>query len=557
MPLLVSSVLVIFGIVVTAGVAVRLDAGSFLSRVLMGSYILRAALAVGFYVVSAWHLPILPSLHMEDGFWRIARDAQAYHWLSMVVAESMRWGTEYPLFPYFGDPDFSIVVAGMYLALGAHPLYVPLLNALCWTGVLTLTYRLAEPLNGRRGAVAATTAVAAWPSAYIWSAQLMKDSLILLLVLMLLTLIARTFQRAWPLRGTLVRWLAFLPLAFVMTRFRFYLVPLALAAAGVMVLRRIIWPGEGPSRTHVALRGLAMAGILMGVFVAARGISPFGILTSKDHQRHHFAKGEYFEARGDVTRARWEYLRASGRVSPKSPPRLPPEAKAFHLPGKLPPEFRSTSLEEAKRLALDPVQETPPADAPIPEAVVLDQGLTQLGDTFTLRNTRKMQRGFLPWRPTRPQDGEQPASVVERLVSSALDIVVQAPAGVARALWSPFPWQWFAPAGDTGAFRRVAALEAVLLMACTPFFALGVVRGLRSGRDCSLLLSVFALVSLVLMGVIVVNLGSLFRLRLLAVAPMLLLAGTYVVYRWIPENKNVDAASARRIARSLAQRISA
>jgi hypothetical protein len=668
-PFLVCSCLIGAGASVTWLVARRLSAERLVSRILLSSFALRVALAVNLYIISAWHLPILPSLHMEDGFWRITRDAQAYHWLAIAIAESMRWGTEYPLFRYFGDPDFPILVAVVYRFIGAHPLYIPLLNALCWTGVLTLVYRLAERLNGQRGAIAATAVVAFWPSSFIWAAQLMKDSLILLLVLGLLTQFVVTFERGWGSRRTVVGWLAFLPLAFLMTRMRFYLVPLGLAAAAVVVVGRVIWPERKsdaaepvdsradpakrlfdlareyhlykdaglaertyrsvvelyPSswyamraayylsamtltapyarrerrRAEFVLSAIVIAAMLTGMFVVARGIDPIGLLTSSNVQQNHFNKGQYFEARGEADRAIWEYLRTSGRIPRKSPPEFPLEAKTFHLPGKIPPEVMAElnaarrlaqeslgdenwklaneawdrfTMTQAKQLAMAPIPEVPPPAGETPQGLVFGQGLRQLGNTLTLRNMATMQEGFAPhsdqpwtnatgdpeWiriipapRITLPEPEPLPmfagdllpnipVSALDRRVVAAYDTAVQIPPAIANALWAPFPWQWLAAEGDTGAFRQVAAVEAILLMLCTPAFALGLFRGLRSGKDVAWLLATFAAVAMTLMGLIVVNIGILFRLRLLFLVPLLVLAGAFVADRWVPVGREAE-----------------
>lgn len=108
-------------------------------------------------------------------------------------------------------------------------------------------------------------------------------------------------------------------------------------------------------------------------------------------------------------------------------------------------------------------------------------------------------------------------------ISTPGDLVRRLPATVAAALFAPYPWRWFA-GSTTGAFRTLAGLEVVLLTTLLPVLIAGGVRAARTGDFGAELTLTYGLVIWLMVALVVVNEGTLFRLRLQGALPVLVVA---------------------------------
>lgn len=464
---IVSLALIIAGAGLTLVVARVLRMSKPLTWLVVASYALRVTGAVGLYLVSAWHLPILRDLQMPNGFWLISRDAEQYHRIAVRVAESLRAGTALPDFSWYGDADFFIIIAYLYRLIGAHPVYVPLINATIWSGILGLAYFLGRRLRGERAGALSVALVAAWPSAYIWSAQVLKDSLALLLMLVVLAIAAIVLEEGVKgVRGAMLC-AVMIPVALVLARLRIYVIPIVLVAIGAVLLLRLGVPSiRGRVATAAACATIGV--VLIVAFLAARAVNVASMVTPLDPQ------GDPFVA-----------------------------------------------------LPLTPT--TPPSDMPgapgVPETT-MQRLLRQLSYvTPTLSRIAFLQERFRTTNEGTAVAEDRRTSV--RRVGDVADIVLQVPTVFAYAMWSPFPWQWFVARGDTGAFRQLSAIEVVLVLLLTPWLCIGVVRGLGARRDGAWLLIAFSITAAVLMGLTVTSIGILFRLRLQFLLPLLIITAAY------------------------------
>ena len=411
--------------------------GIVLSTAVLTAYGLRCALAVLLFIVSAYQLPVLENLQLGQGFWAFAPDSRTYHLHAVEIADALRAGTEIPpLFDTSGEPvssprDFFLFTAFLYRVLGAHALYVPLLNAVFWSAVSILSYGLARRLNGHEAGLIAALLVSFWPSTYIWSSQILKDSLVIFLLVSAFVLVT-SFWNGRRRKGVA----ALVPLAlvvFLLAGLRYYLVPIFVVAIGAAVLAAAC-RRQG---AQVA-RGCILMALLAAAFVLARSVDPISFFSPS---RSSFSE--------------------------------PADAGQLRKPGI--------------------------------DSVVGILGLDQL-----TRQDKLGLRGF----------GGLMASV---------------PLGVARAMFAPFPWDWFSPPGDTGAFRKIAGIEVALLIALAPFFAIAMVNAARFGSSEVWLFLAYVGVLATALGVSVQNLptlgdyvdGILFRLRLQFVVPMFILLGAY------------------------------
>lgn len=124
-------------------------------------------------------------------------------------------------------------------------------------------------------------------------------------------------------------------------------------------------------------------------------------------------------------------------------------------------------------------------------------------------------------------------------ISSPRKLVTYLPRALAIGFFAPFPWQWFDTRGSTGVMRTLAGLEMLLLYFLMPAVLSGVWSVLKQRRPEGVLLVAFVLLTAVPLSLVVANVGTLFRLRLSFLLPLLLLAagdplGCYVQgARWL------------------------
>jgi hypothetical protein len=97
-------------------------------------------------------------------------------------------------------------------------------------------------------------------------------------------------------------------------------------------------------------------------------------------------------------------------------------------------------------------------------------------------------------------------------IRSARDLIAYLPRAAALGLWAPFPPMWFQSGNLMGrAGRLVAGAEMLAMYACELLAIAAVV--LRPRRLPALLLVLFALSGVTILGVVVTNIGTLYRFR--------------------------------------------
>jgi hypothetical protein len=161
-----------------------------------------------------------------------------------------------------------------------------------------------------------------------------------------------------------------------------------------------------------------------------------------------------------------------------------------------------------------PVTTAPPAATPSPLPPV------------SLDALAKARRGFATAGGTLRSDAFESVSTPRALVR-------QLPEAVAAALFAPYPWRWFAGA-TTGAFRSLAGLEIAMMLALLPALALGAARLIRTRSFVATFMIVDGIVIWLMVALVVVNEGTLFRLRLQGMLPVMVVAiagGGLGVYR--------------------------
>lgn len=446
--------------------------GRSLLIILLASYSLRVALTLGLYLVSAYEIPLFQSLHLPGGFWRFTYDAPSYHVNGARIAEALRGGAELPQIMVGNQPflvdnyDFFYFVGLVYWAFGTHPLHVPLLNAMFWTTIAFLGYELARRIKGESAARLAAALISFWPSGIIWSSQILKDSVVILLLLFSLYLVIQIWEEKG--RVALPAAIVLMPAFFLLVRIRFslgaVLILAVIASIGltmVMRFRELRWRN--------AIRALALMILLWVPALVAQSADPSYALF--------------------LVRSR------SVATSPTNPTKASSETSAQSKPTLLQPTLNIV-VETARR------------------------SFNSARQTYSFASIDIRRRGYA---------GTGGASNVAADVQfrNVWDMIIFLPRGLAYALYGPFPWDWFSLAGDTGVFKAFAGVEALLMIAATPFLLVGGLTAVRSKRMDAWTLLIFGSITIAFMALTVTNLGTLFRLRLNGLTPLLILVSAF------------------------------
>jgi hypothetical protein len=91
-------------------------------------------------------------------------------------------------------------------------------------------------------------------------------------------------------------------------------------------------------------------------------------------------------------------------------------------------------------------------------------------------------------------------------------------------LLAPFPSQWFDTKGSTGVMRTLAGIEMLCLYVLLPGILLASWNTVRRGDPAGLFLLTFIVLLACVLSLVVANLGTLFRLRLQFLLPLVMLA---------------------------------
>jgi len=475
----------------------------------MVSYGLRVVLAIGLYAVSYWRLPILAHLQLpqqtpaffERGFWLFSPDAFFFHYGGFWFADALKTGRQVidPGFPI----DYFLIVAGLYRLLGPHPLYPILLNGLVATAMSLLVYRIGCRLMSLRGARWATIFVSFWPSAILWSSQLLKDALcwflLCLSVLLFLRLFAATQEAAPTPRRTnrWVTWAGWAVVLVILTRLRAYLGMALMMVAGVTVLA-YLWSLRRRPRS---IRWATCLGILMVLGVSVKIAS-------------------FLDLR------QWVYASSSSRPAVSTPSPL-----SELTPAPTPVTKNPTALS-ALSARTPAAASTPTASEPSPTPISWLSRIEQTSELVLKVSPQSLtfrRQGFAT-------TGDGGHSAIDSTVrfSHYGDVLAYLPRALAIGFLAPFPWQWLDTQGSAGVMRALASIEMLALYLLYPAFLIGAGWLLRSRWTDGVFILSLIVVLLLGMTLVVNNLGILFRIRLPAIFMVLLVAGEGVQQGYVP-----------------------
>ncbi len=456
----------------------RLAASRAILGLTLASFALRVAIGETLYAVSAGRLPFLPQYQMDGGFWRFGYDA----FITDVQAQTIfqlgggtRLGALHAALSASSSGiaaatgvvpgtillnSFTRLIAIVYALFGFSQSQGLLVVAAAAAACVPLAYLTGRSLElGRAGAAGAAFVVAAWPSSYIWSSVVLKDTLQWLGIFLMAAGVTAFFARlrhgfAWrPL-------LAPLGLAvageLVAAQVRDYTTPLWLASivAGAVVLL-------AATRSQAIGRRAAACLVLLGAIALAS-------LT------------------GDVGKIA---QRAAELAAP-----APSQASAPASPASVPAS--GTSLEQPGGAA--EASGAPPAAA----------GQAVCPPIKTLYSAR---RGF---------QYSEAASQIDPGVDpvSCLQVIEFAPRALDLAFVAPPPGEWLASSNATGA-RVATGIDLVALWLLLPGLLASVIMTCRRPSPGFVTLLVFVVLLGFALGFAITIFGALFRLRLQFLLP--------------------------------------
>jgi tetratricopeptide (TPR) repeat protein len=307
----------LIGALVTVAVA---RGSGFLFAAALTAFSVRLVLSVGLHWLAALDVPALRGLQTAAvggyRFWILAPDSRGYHDLAERLLVAWRQGTEFP--PLL---DYGILTAVAYLMFGANPLNMVLWNALFGALAVVTGYRMAERLGGASAARLGAILIALWPSAVLWSTQLLKDamSLWLILVMLYVTMLLADPTPVPRSRGQRVaRWVGLALLLFVAAmvthRLRFYVLQILIPTPLVFIAYALIRRTRQSAFRVVAASAVIAIMVLAGV--ASRRIDLKGTLEPGHPEVAHLNLGVLYQSRGDHDQAREHYERARTVVHP-------------------------------------------------------------------------------------------------------------------------------------------------------------------------------------------------------------------------------------------------
>ena len=548
----------------------RAGGGRRLRWILLSSFGLRALLAIALFVISDQRWPILRSLQSARGFWVFGLDGPLYHDFGARIVEAWTHGLSLPN-PVIGFEYFAFVAA-VYRILGCHPLYPILLNV--WLAAVTglLAFLLARRLFHHRAALTAAVLVGFWPSSLIWSSQLLKDALswcVLFAALYLLLRLALPLpqgsgaDRASRLGvgraiGSVGRalglWLALAAAVILCSRLRFYVgtifavavFAVFLPAAAAAVLRRA--PGRGlryagllatvvlctlfartlntyrlasppmPDRGDVRLAvehwrrgGLAEAA---NAFEAAMSLDP-------TYEEIYLSLGAVYLQQGDLANAARIYAAHLEHAD------FARHAEVQALLGTIRKAGPSAGLR-MRNLVGNATALSALASGDIPKQDSRLQLLTQYAAGLDDQVWRSAADATPTWLDLRRSSYVVAGgySVVDARVkiSTLGQLARYLPRALAIGWLAPFPWQWFDAHGSTGGMRIVGGCEMALVYLLLLLSLVGVRELVQRRSLIGLVTLLFIALMSAGLSLVVANLGILFRLRLLFLLPLVVVA---------------------------------
>lgn len=389
-----------------------------------------------------------------------AIDAMTYHNEAMGILDYWR-GDRATINTYV----FSSFLAWLYRLAAAHPLAMSAFASICYLGVGLFAYGLAASLKHSQGqARAVSLIICLWPSSLAWSVLPLKDPLVMLAIFSFLFLLLKLGRLHWQQFATWLPVILGLAASVVVLVFlRSYLWYLMAAVAVMPLLGRLLLAKEGQRPAWLGLLAATLVAlVIIGAALPLKQVA---------------------------------YIRY-GQQKPvppivKSKPAPEPAPKAASRPRK---ELSKQSwAEKIFRTLTDTRQQFAKYGG-----ASLSPEARHGGGQVSLRGQ------FDTWQ-------ESIGTIASLLKAASRDLLL-----------FPYPWQRW-PSGPLRPANLLVALQSLLWYLLIPGLAAGLFIGLRRRPGTTLTVIAWGLGLGLVLGVAILNRGTLFRLREMALMPLILL----------------------------------
>jgi hypothetical protein len=144
-------------------------------------------------------------------------------------------------------------------------------------------------------------------------------------------------------------------------------------------------------------------------------------------------------------------------------------------------------------------------------------GVSQVQECPYLRPLLEARSGYVNMGGFSQVDSELAFKTCKQLLAYA-------PKALMLTLLAPMPTQWLQPGGSVGFARYFSAIDAVLLWLLFPGLVVGLALAVIQPRGARGIIAVYVIALGLVLGLVVSNFGSLFRLRLQVILPAAVLA---------------------------------
>jgi hypothetical protein len=545
----------------------RVAPGRSLLALTLGSFTVRLAIGEALFLISSLGLPILRSKQLPGGFWAFGYDGFLFH-NQALEALGRASAFNQSIAGSSGSPPnglrpLSRLLAFLYAILGSNPSVGLMVVAAAAGGAVPLAYTAAQACGlSRRQCLMVAILIAAWPSSFIWSGQVLKDPLewfgFFAVCAGILVLLNLTQPRSWR---TLLAAVLALAVGVLLTA---TLRPYAAAAflvATLLGLVVFVVAYRERFATSLTTGSLILGAVVIGILPGFGSIASFpGIFSSTGQPSVQSGLSALRAFLAAPIPAPVAKNSTSGEPSPAS--RAAVATAAAEPAGS--PVATSAALAVPASEGAGAVSQ-PQVESDIepsllvklyaPECILrayrdthgslpgnreeLMEWVSQVGDPHARDLVEVCQYMQHP-RALEPQcDAFQPlirartgyinsggASQLDGSVqfTDCLSVLVYLPRAAELAFIAPLPTEWRQFGATIGPLRYFVPLEALLLWAAFPGLAVGLVHALRDPNKGKLILTIYVLLLGLVLGLVVTNFGTLFRLRLAVVLPGMLLA---------------------------------
>jgi hypothetical protein len=389
-----------------------------------------------------------------------AIDAITYHKEALAILDYWR-GDKLVL----TANGFSVIMAWLYRFATAHPLTMSAFATLCYLGVGIFSYGLSANLGHSRAlARAIALIICLWPSSLAWSVLPLKEPLVLLAVFSFLYLLLKLGLLSWK---RIALWLSIIlsltASIAVLVFLRPYLWYFLAATALMPLLGRLLSFKDSPKPPWLGL----VAATLIG-FMILGAVTPIKSVT-----RIRYAP------QGSIPPF------VGPRPAPTPPPRVDRRPR---------PDFSKETWAENMFRTLNEIREQ-----------FATQGGSSLSPEARQGNKVILLTGkFNSWQET-------VATLAALLKAASRDLLL-----------FPYPWQRW-PSGPLRPANLIVGMQSLIWYLLLPGFAVGLLIGLRRRPIPTLTILAWGIGLGLVLGVAVLNRGTLFRLREMALMPLILL----------------------------------